>query len=458
MTPLTRRSVLRGSLAIGAAGSLTAPYIANAQAKTAELWWTQGFVQEEDISIKKIVANDAKATCKKIELAITPFAPLRQKIVAAMQSGVVPDMCVSTRTEVMALFAWDDRRVDVSDVVAIQREELTETALTNMNCYNNVTKKRSLYGVPYNQGALPNHVWRPLIEKAGFKIEDIPKTWDAYYDFFKEVQKKLREQRVRNVYGLGLNVTTNGNDPNNVFNYFLTAYGGQGIVTKDGKLHPDDPQVKEAVIKALTYPTTAYKEGFVPPGALNWNDADDNNAFHAKQIVMDLDGTISTEVAVLSQGKKEDYDDIVTMGLALSNEGKPVPSPAANACVLIPKGAKNVEVSKDFLKYFIQPKVNNELLKTGLGRGIPCMASIVKDDPWWSADPHRAAYTKQGLLSPTVANFWAYNPAYAQVQNEHSFMQGWMDIIQQGMAPEAAAEKALKRVAEIFAKYPISSS
>jgi multiple sugar transport system substrate-binding protein len=75
--------------------------------------------------------------------------------------------------------------------------------------------------------------------------------------------------------------------------------------------------VREAAIKALTYPTTAYKDGFVPPGAINWNDADDNNAFHAKQIVMDLDGTISTEVAVLSQGKKEDYNDIVTMGLAL---------------------------------------------------------------------------------------------------------------------------------------------
>ena len=113
----------------------------------------------------------------------------------------------------------------------------------------------------------------------------------------------MRAQGVRNVYGLGLNVTTNGDDPNNVFNYFLIAYGGQDIVTKDGKLHLDDPKVKEAVVKALTYPTTAYKEGFVPPGAINWNDADDNNAFHAKQIVMDLDGTISTEVAVLSKAR-----------------------------------------------------------------------------------------------------------------------------------------------------------
>ena len=49
-----------------------------------------------------------------------------------------------------------------------------------------------------------NHIWRPLVEKAGYQIPDIPKTWDAYYDFFKDVQKKLRTQGVRNVYGLGL--------------------------------------------------------------------------------------------------------------------------------------------------------------------------------------------------------------------------------------------------------------
>ncbi len=51
-------------------------------------------------------------------------------------------------------------------------------------------------------------------------MEDIPKTWDAYYNFFKDVQKKLREKGMRRVYGLGFQVTTNGNDPNNVFNYF----------------------------------------------------------------------------------------------------------------------------------------------------------------------------------------------------------------------------------------------
>jgi multiple sugar transport system substrate-binding protein len=453
MRTLTRRSLLRNSIALAAAGALTRPHIAKAAATTATVWWTQGFVQEEDVAFKKIVSDYEKASGNTIDYSIVPYAPLRQKIISAVTSGEVPDLFPNNLGEIIPLFAWNDKLVDVTDVLDTQREEYTETALLSAFCYNNVQKQRSYYGVPYTQTVFTNHIWRSLVEKAGYKMEDIPKTWDAFYDFFRGVQRKLREKAVRNVYGLGFQVTTNGLDPNFLFNQFLIAYDGQDIVTKDGKLHLDDPKVREAAIKALTYPASAYKEGFVPPGAINWNDADDNNAFHAKQIVMDLDGTISTEVAVLS--KKEDYDDIVTMGLALSNDGKPVPSSAVTACGLIPKGGKNVAVAKDFLKYLIQPKVCNNYLKVGLGRNVPCMPSIVKSDHWWFDDPHRAPYTKQALLDPTVPHFSAFNPAYSQVQTEHVWGTGWTDIMVGGMTPQTAAEKAFDRVEEIFAQYPI---
>jgi multiple sugar transport system substrate-binding protein len=456
MTQPTRRSVIRASLGLVAAGAVARPYISNAAAKTATVWWAQGFAQEEDIAFKKLVADYEKASGNAIDYGIIPFAPERQKIISAITSGEVPDVFQNNPAEIIALFAWDDKLIDVTDVVETQKKEYTETALLSAYCYNNAAKKRAYYGAPYNQAVFTNHIWKSLVEKAGQKIEDIPKTWDAYYDFFKGVQKKLREQGSRNVYALGFQVTTNGVDPNWTFHNFLIAYGGQDVVTQDGKLHLDDPKVREAVIKAMTYPATAYKEGFVPPSALNWNDADDNNAFHAKQIVMDLDGTISTEVAIYA--KKDDYNDIVTTGLALSNEGKPVPSQSASTCGLIPKGAKNVEVAKDFLKYLIQPKVCNEYLKTGLGRNVPCMPSIVKNDNWWFDDPHRKPYTTQVLLGPTTPPYWAFNPGYAQIQTEHVWMQGWMDIIQQGMSPKDAAEKAFKRVEEIFAKYPIAQT
>jgi multiple sugar transport system substrate-binding protein len=215
-------------------------------------------------------------------------------------------------------------------------------------------------------------------------------------------------------------------------------------------------KVRKAAIEALTYPAAAYKEGFVPPGAINWNDADDNNAFHAKQIVMDIERSLSTEVAIIKN--QQDYNDIATMPLPLSNDGKPVPVEQGSLCGLIPKGAKNVEVAKEFLKYLIQPQVLNDLLKTGLGRNLPAMPAIVNRDPWWFADPHRAAYTRQGLLGPTVPTFWTSNPAYAQVQNEHVWQTAWAEIIKDAATPDSAAEKAFKRVEEIFAKYPIAPS
>jgi len=454
MTTMSRRSVLRSSLAAAAAGTLARPYLASAATTTATVWWVQGFAEEEDISFKKIVADYAKASGNTIDYSIIPYAPERQKIVSAMTSGVVPDLFQNNPAEIIALYAWEDKLVDVTDVVETQKSLYNETALLTAYCYDSGEKRRSFYGVPYTSAVRPNHIWRPLVEKAGYTMEDLPRTWDAFYDFFKEVQKKLRAQGERKVYGLGFQMNTTGNDCNALFDYFLIAHGAQDIVTKDGGLHLDDPKVREAVLKTLTYPTTAYKEGYVPPGAINWNDADDNNAFHAKQIVMDLDGTISTEVAVIH--KEQDYRDIVTMGLPLSNDGKPVPSQAPSVCGLIPKGAKNVEVAKDFLKYLIQPQVLNEYLKTGLGRNTPCMPSIVKDDPWWREDPHRAAYVQQGVLGPTVSTFWTFNPAYAQVQNEHVWPTGWADITTGGMTPQAAAEKAFKRVEEIFSKYPIA--
>jgi multiple sugar transport system substrate-binding protein len=458
MGNLSRRSVLRSSLAAAAAGTLARPYVANAAATTAAVWWTQGFAEEEDISFKKIVADYEKASGNTIDHTIIPYAPMRQKIVSAVTSGGVPDMFQNTPAELIALYAWQDKLVDVSDIVETQREEFTETALLTASCYNNVEKKRSYYGVPYTVGASMNHIWRPLVEKSGYQMEDIPKTWDAYYDFFKNVQKKLRAQGMRNVYGLGFQLNTAGNDSNARFNDFIIAYGGQDIVTKDGKLHLDDPKVRKAAIEALTYPTIAYKEGFVPPGAINWNDADDNSAFHGKQIVMDLDGSLSTEVAIIKN--QQDYNDIVTIGLALGNDGKPVPSQASSLCGLIPKGAKNVTAAKDFLKYLIQPKVCNEYLQSGLGRRLPAMPAIVKNDPWWldPNDPHRVAYTTQGLLGPTVPTFWTSNPAYAQVQNEHVWQTAWAEIMKDGAAPQAAAQKAFKRVEEIFAKYPITQA
>jgi multiple sugar transport system substrate-binding protein len=461
MSRLSRRSVLRGSVSLAAAATLGCPYVANAAAKTATVWWVQGFVREEDESFNRMVADYEKMTGNTIEASLVPFAPLMQKIVSALTSGDVPDVLTHDIADqaVVPQNAWNDRLVDLTDVVDTQKAHYHPTALLASQYYNNVTKKRSFYYAPYKTAVLPFHIWNSLVEKAGFKMADAPKTWDAFWDFFKPMQKELRGKGMRGLYALGLQPTTTGPaDGNNTFHHFMIAYGGNGIVTADGRPHLDDPQVKEAVIKALTYICTAYKEGYVPPGALSWNDADDNNAFHAKQMIMDLDGTISTEVALFH--KKEEYDDIVTMALPLDNAGKPIPAELGVTGAFIPKGAKNVEVAKDFIKYVIQPKVANEYLKQGLGRWLPAIPEMVKTDPFWLGgnDPHVAAYAKEGAIDPTVPNYPCFNPGYAECNAQQIWGTAAADVIREGMTPQAAAEKALTRMGAILAKYPIAQS
>src|SRR5438874_10167601 len=131
MGNVSRRALLRNSLGLAAAGALARPSVANAAAMTAEIWWVQGFVPEEDVAFKKVVADYEKASGNKIELSIIPFAPGRQKIVAAMTSGIVPDMFTNNPAEITAIYAWDDKLVDVTDVVETQKEECTETSLLN---------------------------------------------------------------------------------------------------------------------------------------------------------------------------------------------------------------------------------------------------------------------------------------------------------------------------------------
>ncbi len=233
----------------------------------------------------------------------------------------MPDL-IDINTDVLVpQNVWGDKIVEVSDVVDTQKDAYHPTVYLATQYYNNVAKKRSIYIVPYKTAVVPFHVWNSLVEKAGFKLSDAPKTWDAFWDFFKPMQAKLRDSGMRNIYSMGMQCTTTGpTDGNNLFNHFLIANGGNGIVTKDGKVHLDDPKIKEAVIKAMTYITKTYKDGYVPSGALSWNDADDNNAFHSKLFVMDFDGTISTEVAIKDQAERA---QVTTMGLPLGNDGKP---------------------------------------------------------------------------------------------------------------------------------------
>lgn len=206
MERFTRRSLLRGSVGAIGASALARPFIANAAATTATVWWVQGFAPEEDAAFKKVVADYEAASGNKIEYSIVPFAAMREKEIAAVTSGVVPDVINVGDYYFAVLSAWNGQLEDLSDVIETQKSQFTSTALSTVYAYDNTTKKRSYYMIPHRVAVVPFHLWKSLVEKAGYRTSDIPKTWDAFLDFFKPVQEKLRAQGMRNIYAYSFQV------------------------------------------------------------------------------------------------------------------------------------------------------------------------------------------------------------------------------------------------------------
>jgi hypothetical protein len=60
---------------------------------------------------------------------------------------------------------------------------------------------------------------------------------------------------------------------------------------------------------------------------------------------------------------------------------------------------------------------------------------------WVGEPPWITFYDCWHARNATIADYWALNPAYAQVQSEHVFPTGWVEIAKDGIAPEQAPKR-----------------
>ena len=60
-------------------------------------------------------------------------------------------------------------------------------------------------------------------------LAERPRTWNAYFDFYKKVQDNLRKKGERKVYGLGFQVSANGVDPAALFNAFMQVTAARAL-------------------------------------------------------------------------------------------------------------------------------------------------------------------------------------------------------------------------------------
>lgn len=281
-----------------------------AQAADLVVWWEKGYYPEEDVAVAEIIAAFEHETGKRVELEQPSQDDMETKILAAVEAGQPPDFLFGTNTDYdYGQWAYDDRLVDLSDVIRPFENLFDPDALAYGTLFNPTSGRRTLYALPMGFSTHHVHVWRNLLEQAGFTINDIPEQWEAFWSFWcDEVQPAVRKATGRDdVYGMGL-ATSVADDTRNGFEQFMQAYEAN-YVTRDGKLIIDAPEIRRKLITAMDSYTAIDRKGCTPPDSVTWGNSDNNKAFHAQAVVMTVNITLSIPNALKTERPHDYYEN-----------------------------------------------------------------------------------------------------------------------------------------------------
>ena len=154
--------------------------------ETLVVYWTKGFYPQEDKALDDMVAKFEKKTGVKIELSRYSPQESVPKAVAALDSGTPPDVAYGDVFDFQVAGKWaaEGRLEDLSDILTPMKAAFLPVTLETAYLLNEKTGKRAYYAFPMKRQTMHIQYWKDMLAEAGLKESDIPKTWNAYWDFW----------------------------------------------------------------------------------------------------------------------------------------------------------------------------------------------------------------------------------------------------------------------------------
>jgi multiple sugar transport system substrate-binding protein len=417
--------------------------------ETLVIWWNKSFFPQQDDAFRKIVKKWEKKTGKQAELTFftLPYHPL--KIVAAFDSKIVPDVDFGQVVGVQnAQFAYEDKLLEISELLNPIRHKFIDSALRSTQFLNAKTGKRDTYTFPLMQHGVNIHYWKDMVESVGFQESDVPKAWRPFWDFWGEVQKRLIAKGEK-VHGLGLTYSSEASDTFQIFSHFLAAQKID-ITDDNGKLFIEDPNVRKGMTLALEDYTRHYKAKHVPPGAISWQDSDNNLSFSARKIVMVVNPSLSIPVSFLGRNDDYYYNKIRTLRWPASIDGSLLPLKISIHSGFIPKDAKNKDLAKDFVRFLLEQENLDLFVKASNGGFFPVLKESYEDPFFVSSDPHRSAVYKNFTENPHRIYEELKDHKYVRFQMENHIGRGLMRILSENWSAERAMDEMFTRMKKIM--------
>ena len=441
-------------LALVLAPLLLAPL--GAEAADLVVWWDEGYYPEEHEAVEEIIAAFEQESGKQVELALFSQEDLPGKIEAAIEAGTPPDFAFGYNLpEYGASWAFRDRLVDLTDTIGTFSNLFDPEVLDPVRLLNATTGHKALYGLPIGRTTNHIHVWKSLLERAGFTLADIPREWEAFWSFWcDQVQAAVREATGRDeIWAVGLPMSP-AVDTWFQFLQFVAAYDAE-YVTREGELVIDDAEVRRGLVKAMTKYTAIYSKGCTPPDSVTWDGYDNNEAFLAQAVVMTANETLSIPNELKGERPDDYYDKAATIEWPLSPRGDAFPIGSTVHPAVVFKEGGHVDSAKEFVRFLVAEGWLMHYLNFSAERLLPPIPALLHQ-PFWldPSDPHRMGSVMQAdarrLLHhyATASGDWRHD----RVSAEHVWGKAIHRVAAEGISPEQAVDEAIARIKEIVSE------
>jgi multiple sugar transport system substrate-binding protein len=426
------------------------------QAADLVVWWEKGYYDQEDEAVRDTIAAFEQEAGKKVELVFQEQADFPSKVEAALAAGRPPDFAFGfLLADYVGTWAIEGRLANLSEVVGHFSDLFDPDTLAWVTWRDAETGRPAIYGLPIGREIDHVHIWKNILETAGFTTADIPKQWDAFWQFWcDEVQPAARRATVRkDIWGIALPMSRTG-DTVLQFLQFVTANDAD-YVTDAGRLVIDDPEIRRKLTETMDSYTTIYRTGCTPPNSVTWSDIDNNKAFWSKQVVMVPNVSLSIPNALKREHPDDYYSNTATIEWPLGPDGEPFPIVGDVVSAIVFKGGGHSGDAVELVRFLVAEGWLAHYLDFSAERLLPPMSKLI-NQPFWldPSDPHRMASVMQ-VSSRSLAHGYAYaaisgNWRHQLVNGEYVWGNAVHRVVADGVSPEQAVDEAIARIKQIL--------
>jgi multiple sugar transport system substrate-binding protein len=434
----TRRTLVKGTTALAAAGALAGPALlewAKAWAQAAPwkpergaqlglLRWKY-FVQSEDDAFMALLDAFTKATSVKVNVTRESFEDIPPKASVAANTNAGPDLF-------WGLFSlphlFPQKCIDVSDVADYLGKKYggwVPTAVAYGKSGNKWIDIPICYG-----GNMMNYRISAL-QKAGFS--KFPTTTDELLEYAKATKRN------NTLGGMALGHATG--DANCWVHWCLWAHGGN-VVDKNDKVILNSPET----VKALEYGKQLYDN--MIPGVASWNDAFNNKAFLAGEISWTNNGISIYAAAKVDPTKKAIAEDMDHALWPIGPVGRPT---EFHVCfpMLAMTYSKYPQACKALMAFLLEADNYNKWLQGSVGY-LTHPLNAYDANPVWTVDPKNTIFREAAKRTLTAGGLGSVGEKAAAALADFIVVDMFANVCTGREDPKAAIRIAERQAMRLY--------